>query len=254
MNSSHGTFVFLHHPSIRQEQGASNSRPSSSEGPAAGAFVSWHAAVFAGEQYYFQETVDGICHVIPGSSGAAAVMKKMEDLSCQVTVDGMVNAETVDFTEGEPILIVNFRLSIMEEDGGESTLALADGTVEEDAPGAESEIGEVMFQYEHDRYQEVGPSYKGQIVTMTYPDRLHRVTTRRGVRKPTPGSSKNIWTSETRRRSSRPCVFWRTASNIQGIDTRALPAVFGISAAGVISTRFDPKCVGKGQASEDERS
>jgi carbamoyl-phosphate synthase small subunit len=54
-----------------------------------------------------------------------------------------------------------------------AVLALADGTVfEGQAYGAEGEtVGEVVFNTSMSGYQEIltDPSYKGQIVTMTYP-------------------------------------------------------------------------------------
>ena len=129
-------------------------------------------------------------------------------------------------------------------------LALADGTVfEGSAFGAEGEaVGEIVFNTSLTGYQEIltDPSYKGQIVTMTYPE-IGNV----GV---------NIEDVESR----QPCVegfvvkeYWERPSNwraqkslaaymrehdivgIQGIDTRALVRRIrdGGAQQGVISTR-----------------
>ena len=129
-------------------------------------------------------------------------------------------------------------------------LALADGTVfEGSAFGAEGEaVGEVVFNTSLTGYQEIltDPSYKGQIVTMTYPE------------------IGNVGVNTEDVESRQPCVegfvvkeYWERPSNwraqkslaaymrehdivgIQGIDTRALVRRIrdGGAQQGVISTR-----------------
>ena len=129
-------------------------------------------------------------------------------------------------------------------------LALADGTVfEGSAFGAQGEaVGEVVFNTSLTGYQEIltDPSYKGQIVTMTYPE------------------IGNVGVNAEDVESRQPCVegfvvkeYWERPSNwraqkslaaymrehdivgIQGIDTRALVRRIrdGGAQQGVISTR-----------------
>ena len=129
-------------------------------------------------------------------------------------------------------------------------LALADGTVfEGSAFGAEGEaVGEIVFNTSLTGYQEIltDPSYKGQIVTMTYPE------------------IGNVGVNTEDVESRQPCVegfvvkeYWERPSNwraqkslaaymrehdivgIQGIDTRALVRRIrdGGAQQGVISTR-----------------
>ena len=142
-------------------------------------------------------------------------------------------------------------------------LALADGTVfEGSAFGAEGEaVGEIVFNTSLTGYQEIltDPSYKGQIVTMTYPE------------------IGNVGVNAEDVESRQPCVegfvvkeYWERPSNwraqkslaaymrehdivgIQGIDTRALVRRIrdGGAQQGVISTGdLDAKClVEKAQA------
>ena len=128
-------------------------------------------------------------------------------------------------------------------------LALADGTVfEGSAFGAEGEaVGEIVFNTSLTGYQEIltDPSYKGQIVTMTYPE------------------IGNVGVNTEDVESRQPCVegfvvkeYWERPSNwraqkslaaymrehdivgIQGIDTRALVRRIrdGGAQQGVIST------------------
>ena len=128
-------------------------------------------------------------------------------------------------------------------------LALADGTVfEGSAFGAEGEaVGEIVFNTSLTGYQEIltDPSYKGQIVTMTYPE------------------IGNVGVNAEDVESRQPCVegfvvkeYWERPSNwraqkslaaymrehdivgIQGIDTRALVRRIrdGGAQQGVIST------------------
>ena len=129
-------------------------------------------------------------------------------------------------------------------------LALADGTVfEGSAFGAEGEaVGEIVFNTSLTGYQEIltDPSYKGQIVTMTYPE------------------IGNVGVNAEDVESRQPCVegfvvkeYWERPSNwraqkslaaymrehdivgIQGIDTRALVRRIrdGGAQQSVISTR-----------------
>ena len=129
-------------------------------------------------------------------------------------------------------------------------LALADGTVfEGSAFGAEGKaVGEIVFNTSLTGYQEIltDPSYKGQIVTMTYPE------------------IGNVGVNTEDVESRQPCVegfvvkeYWERPSNwraqkslaaymrehdivgIQGIDTRALVRRIrdGGAQQGVISTR-----------------
>ena len=137
-------------------------------------------------------------------------------------------------------------------------LALADGTVfEGSAFGAEGEaVGEIVFNTSLTGYQEIltDPSYKGQIVTMTYPE------------------IGNVGVNTEDVESRQPCVegfvvkeYWERPSNwraqkslaaymrehdivgIQGIDTRALVRRIrdGGAQQGVISTRA-PRCQASG--------
>jgi carbamoyl-phosphate synthase small subunit len=114
-----------------------------------------------------------------------------------------------------------------------AVLALADGRVFEGEPlGARGEaVGEVVFNTAMSGYQEVltDPSYKGQIVCMTYP---HIGNT--GVNEEDPESSRPWAEGFVVREASPVASSWRATATldaylsahgivgIQGIDTRAL--------------------------------
>ena len=143
-------------------------------------------------------------------------------------------------------------------------LALADGTVFEGcAYGADGEaVGEVVFNTSMSGYQEIltDPSYKGQIVTMTYPLIGNYGVNSEDV------ESRRPWVEgfiikegsvvPSNWRASRPLEEYLRECGvvgIQGIDTRALTRHIRDSGAqeGVISTTdLDPKSlVAKAKAS-----
>jgi carbamoyl-phosphate synthase small subunit len=138
-----------------------------------------------------------------------------------------------------------------------AVLALADGRVFEGEPlGARGEaVGEVVFNTAMSGYQEVltDPSYKGQIVCMTYP---HIGNT--GVNEEDPESSRPWAEGFVVREASSVASSWRATATlddylrghgivgIQGIDTRALTRHLRDRGAqeGVISTGdVDPQAV-----------
>lgn len=134
-------------------------------------------------------------------------------------------------------------------------LALADGTVFEGFSfGASgSAIGEVVFNTSMTGYQEVltDPSYKGQIVTMTYPHQGNYGINHEDIESRRPWAEGFI--------VKEPCLYpssWRSAetldhylktqniAGIYGIDTRALTRIIRDKGAmeGVISsTELDAK-------------
>lgn len=138
-------------------------------------------------------------------------------------------------------------------------LALADGTVFEGFSfGAEGEVsGEVVFNTSLTGYQEIltDPSYKGQIVTMTYPHIGNYGTNRHDVESERPFLAGFI-VKETSPVPSN----WRSEktldvylkeygiTGIEGIDTRALTRIIRDSGSqmGVISTEeLDPLILAK---------
>ena len=143
-------------------------------------------------------------------------------------------------------------------------LALADGTVFEGcAYGADGEaVGEVVFNTSMSGYQEIltDPSYKGQIVTMTYP-----LIGNYGVNSEDVESRRPWVEGFIIKEGSVVPSNWRASRSleeylrecgvvgIQGIDTRALTRHIRDSGAqeGVISTTdLDPKSlVAKAKAS-----
>ena len=143
-----------------------------------------------------------------------------------------------------------------------AVLALADGTVFEGwAYGAEGEaIGEVVFNTSMSGYQEIltDPSYKGQIVTMTYP-----LIGNTGVNPEDVESRRPFVEGFVVKEGSVIASNWRATQSleeylrergivgIQGIDTRALTRHIRDHGAqeGIISTTDpDPKSlVGQGQ-------
>ncbi|MEE8423900.1 MAG: carbamoyl phosphate synthase small subunit, partial [Thermodesulfobacteriota bacterium] len=128
-------------------------------------------------------------------------------------------------------------------------LALADGTVfEGEAIGAAGDcIGEIVFNTSMTGYQEIltDPSYKGQIVTMTYP-----LIGNYGVNKEDVESSKTFLEGFIVKELCAYPQNWRSEENlntylkrsgvvgIQGIDTRALTRHIRDNGAqqGIIST------------------
>ncbi len=134
----------------------------------------------------------------------------------------------------------------------QAILALADGTVFEGTPyGAEGEaVGEVVFNTCMSGYQEIltDPSYKGQIVTMTYPlignygVNPEDVESRRPFVEGFIVKEGSILPSNWRgQRSLEEYLKEQGIVGIQGIDTRALTRHIRDHGAqeGVISTRED---------------
>jgi carbamoyl-phosphate synthase small subunit len=138
-----------------------------------------------------------------------------------------------------------------------AVLALADGRIFEGEPlGARGEAaGEVVFNTAMSGYQEIltDPSYKGQIVCMTYP---HIGNT--GVNTEDPESSQPWAEGFVVREASPVAASWRATATlddylrqhrivgIQGIDTRALTRHVRDHGAqeGVIATGdVDPQAV-----------
>ena len=148
--------------------------------------------------------------------------------------------------------------------GARAILALADGRVfEGESLGARGEaVGEVVFNTAMSGYQEIltDPSYKGQIVCMTYP---HIGNT--GVNEEDPESRRPWAEGFVVREASSIASSWRATATldeylrrngivgIQGIDTRALTRHLRDHGAqeGVISTDdLDPRSlVAKAKAS-----
>jgi carbamoyl-phosphate synthase small subunit len=136
-----------------------------------------------------------------------------------------------------------------------AVLALADGTIfEGQAYGAEGEtIGEVVFNTSMSGYQEIltDPSYKGQIVTMTYPlignygVNPEDVESRRPFVEGFIIREGSVRTSNWRAKQSlEDYLRERNIVGIQGIDTRALTRHIRDHGAqeGIISTTdLDPK-------------
>jgi len=132
---------------------------------------------------------------------------------------------------------------------GKALLLLEDGTAfEGQSLGAQGEaFGEVVFNTSITGYQEVltDPSYRGQIVTMTYP-----LIGNYGI-VPEDGESKKAWLSGfVVREASQVRSNWRSTVDmpawlkqqrivgVQGIDTRALTRHLRVNGSkhGVIST------------------
>jgi len=112
-------------------------------------------------------------------------------------------------------------------------LALADGTVfQGTAFGAEGEaVGEVVFNTSLTGYQEIltDPSYKGQIVTMTYPEIGNVGVNTEDVESRQPFVEgfivKEYWERPSNWRAQKSLAAYMREHNIvgiQGIDTRAL--------------------------------
>ncbi len=112
-------------------------------------------------------------------------------------------------------------------------LALADGTVfQGTAFGAEGEaVGEVMFNTSLTGYQEIltDPSYKGQIVTMSYPEIGNVGVNTEDVESRQPFVEgfivKEYWERPSNWRAQKSLAAYMCEHNIvgiQGIDTRAL--------------------------------
>ncbi len=142
-------------------------------------------------------------------------------------------------------------------------LALADGTVfEGSAFGAQGEsVGEIVFNTSLTGYQEIltDPSYKGQIVTMTYPEIGNVGVNAEDVESRQPFVEgfvvKEYWERPSNWRAQKSLAAYMREHDIvgiQGIDTRALVRRIrdGGAQQGVISTRdCDPKqLVEKAQA------
>jgi len=142
-------------------------------------------------------------------------------------------------------------------------LALADGTIfTGSAFGAEGEaVGEVVFNTSLTGYQEIltDPSYKGQIVTMTYPEIGNVGVNPEDVESRQPFVEgfivKEYWERQSNWRAQQSLGQYLRAHHIvgiQGIDTRALVRRLRDYGAqqGVISTvDLDPqRLVGKAQA------
>jgi len=112
-------------------------------------------------------------------------------------------------------------------------LALADGSVfEGEAFGAEAEAtGEVVFNTSMTGYQEIltDPSYRGQMVVMTYPEIGNVGVNREDVESWRPFVEgfivKEYWATPSNWRSQKPLHEYMAENGIpgiQGIDTRAL--------------------------------
>ena len=142
-------------------------------------------------------------------------------------------------------------------------LALADGTVfSGSAFGAAGEaVGEIVFNTSLTGYQEIltDPSYKGQIVTMTYPEIGNVGVNAEDIESRQPFLEgfvvKEYWERPSNWRAQKSLAAYMREHNIvgiQGIDTRALVRRIrdGGAQQGVISTRdVDPKhLVEKAQA------
>jgi carbamoyl-phosphate synthase small subunit len=139
--------------------------------------------------------------------------------------------------------------------GTKALLALADGTVFTGIVfGAEGETyGEVVFNTSLTGYQEIltDPSYKGQIVTMTYPEIGNVGVNPEDVESRQPFVEgfivKEYWERQSNWRAQQSLGQYLKAHNIvgiQGIDTRALVRHLRDYGAqqGIISTRdLDPK-------------
>ena len=145
-------------------------------------------------------------------------------------------------------------------------LALADGTVfEGSAFGAQGEaVGEIVFNTSLTGYQEIltDPSYKGQIVTMTYPEIGNVGVNAEDVESRQPFVEgfvvKEYWERPSNWRAQKSLAAYMREHDIvgiQGIDTRALVRRIrdGGAQQGVISTRdLDAKrLVEKAQAAPD---
>lgn len=145
-------------------------------------------------------------------------------------------------------------------------LALADGTVfEGSAFGAQGEaVGEIVFNTSLTGYQEIltDPSYKGQIVTMTYPEIGNVGVNVEDVESRQPFVEgfvvKEYWERPSNWRAQKSLAAYMREHDIvgiQGIDTRALVRRIrdGGAQQGVISTRdLDAKrLVEKAQAAPD---
>jgi len=128
-------------------------------------------------------------------------------------------------------------------------LALADGTVfEGSAFGAQGEaVGEIVFNTSLTGYQEIltDPSYKGQIVTMTYPEIGNVGVNAEDVESRQPFVEgfvvKEYWERPSNWRSQKSLAAYMREHDIvgiQGIDTRALVRRIrdGGAQQGVIST------------------
>ena len=129
-------------------------------------------------------------------------------------------------------------------------LALADGTVfEGSAFGAQGEaVGEIVFNTSLTGYQEIltDPSYKGQIVTMTYPEIGNVGVNTEDVESRQPFVEgfvvKEYWERPSNWRAQKSLAAYMREHDIvgiQGIDTRALVRRIrdGGAQQGVISTR-----------------
>ena len=145
-------------------------------------------------------------------------------------------------------------------------LALADGTVfEGSAFGAQGEaVGEIVFNTSLTGYQEIltDPSYKGQIVTMTYPEIGNVGVNAEDVESRQPFVEgfvvKEYWERPSNWRAQKSLAAYMREHDIvgiQGIDTRALVRRIrdGGAQQGAISTRgLDAKrLVEKAQAAPD---
>ena len=129
-------------------------------------------------------------------------------------------------------------------------LALADGTIfEGGAFGAQGEaVGEIVFNTSLTGYQEIltDPSYKGQIVTMTYPEIGNVGVNTEDVESRQPFVEgfvvKEYWERPSNWRAQKSLAAYMREHDIvgiQGIDTRALVRRIrdGGAQQGVISTR-----------------
>ena len=129
-------------------------------------------------------------------------------------------------------------------------LALADGTVFEGSTfGAQGEaVGEIVFNTSLTGYQEIltDPSYKGQIVTMTYPEIGNVGVNAEDVESRQPFVEgfvvKEYWERPSNWRAQKSLAAYMREHDIvgiQGIDTRALVRHIrdGGAQQGVISTR-----------------
>ena len=129
-------------------------------------------------------------------------------------------------------------------------LALADGTVfEGSAFGSQGEVvGEIVFNTSLTGYQEIltDPSYKGQIVTMTYPEIGNVGVNTEDVESRQPFVEgfvvKEYWERPSNWRAQKSLAAYMREHDIvgiQGIDTRALVRRIrdGGAQQGVISTR-----------------
>ena len=134
-------------------------------------------------------------------------------------------------------------------------LALADGTIfEGSAFGAEGEaVGEIVFNTSLTGYQEIltDPSYKGQIVTMTYPEIGNVGVNAEDVESRRPFVEgfivKEYWQRPSNWRAQQSLAAYmheHQIVGIQGLDTRALVRRLrdGGAQQGVISTtELDPQ-------------